>query len=478
MPAQPNILLFLPDGMQAATIDPGHDCQTPHFDRLAERGLRFTRAHTVCPTCSPARSSLMTGLLPHNHGVLEVEHGRDPDQCVLRTDRPHWAQRLSDAGYRTGYFGKWHIERSHRLEQFGWQEYVCKGSEHVRNLGKGSEGPAAVPVDERLSGYLDGPEGYNRILHYGVTDVSAEERSPGITTRQAQEFLRSAMMDDRPWCCCVSFSEPNEALVVGRDVYEQYDVDSIELPPNLRDDFRDRPNLYQRQQAIAAKLSERHWREARACYYGRITELDRQFGKLLDQLDAAGALDKTIVILVADHGRYVGAHGFDAHNCGPFEEIYRIPLLASGPGILMGQTSTALVGIHDLCPTLLELGGVEPIDAADSRSFAPVLRDPVGASAEFDEGYAEYHGTRFPLMQRILWQGPWKMVFNGFDFDELYNLKDDPHEMRNLARLPEHQPRIEEMMRAIWKRVRGTGDRAIAESHYFSMRLAVVGPNA
>lgn len=478
MSTRPNLLIFLLDGMQAESVDPGHDCQTPHFDRLAKQGLRFTRAHTVCPTCSPARASLMTGLYPHNHGVLEVEHGRDPDQCVLRTDRPHWAQRLSDAGYLTGYFGKWHIERTHRLEDFGWQEAVCKGSEHVRDLGKGSEGPAAVPVDLQLSGYLEGPVGYNRILHYGVTDVSADDRAPGITTQQAQQFLRSAAANDRPWCCCVSFSEPNEALVVSREVYQQYDVDSLRLPANLKDDFSDRPNLYRRQQQISQRLTDRHWREARACYYGRITEVDRQFGKVLDQLESAGALDDTIVIAMADHGRYVGAHGFDAHNCGPFEEIYRIPLIIAGAGIARGETSDALVGIHDLCPTLLELTGAEPIDVPDSRSFASVLGAPAQVSPEFAEGFAEYHGTRFPLMQRILWQGPWKMVFNGFDFDELYQLEDDPHEMQNLARHAEHQPRMQQMMQAIWRRVQETGDRTLDESHYYSMRFATVGPNS
>ena len=111
---QPNLLLVVPDGMQARTTFPGSPCRTPNVDRIAQRGLRFRRAYTVQPTCSPARASLMTGVLPHNHGVLQVEHTVDDDQCVLRTEYPHWAQRLSDAGYRTAYFGKWHIERSER----------------------------------------------------------------------------------------------------------------------------------------------------------------------------------------------------------------------------------------------------------------------------------------------------------------------------------------------------------------------------
>ena len=126
MAQQPNLLLFLTDGMQAATVDPGHPCLTPNIDRFAERGVRFSHAHTTCPTCSPARASLMTGLLPHNHGVLEVEHGRDADQCVLRTDKPHFAQKLSAAGYRTGYFGS--SNRSAGRNRSLREQSICEDS--------------------------------------------------------------------------------------------------------------------------------------------------------------------------------------------------------------------------------------------------------------------------------------------------------------------------------------------------------------
>ena len=194
-------------------------------------------------------------------------------------------------------------------------------------------------------------------------------------------------------------------------------------------------------------------------------------------LKSTGALSDTVVIVTADHGRYVGAHGWDAHNFGPFEEIYRVPLIISGPGIAAGAETNAHVSLIDLCPTLLELTGSEAIDVPDSKSIAPLLANPRELEASFQTAYGEYHGTRFSLTQRILWQGDWKFAFNGFDFDELYNLKDDPHEMTNLIDQPEHAGRIRQMMAGIWKIVRDTGDRAIEESHYYSMRMACVGPN-
>lgn len=468
MPDRPDIILFIMDAAQAAALEPDSPCITPNFDRLRERGLVFSRAYAPSPTCSPSRASLMTGLLPHNHGVLEVEHGRDPDQCVLRADKPHFAQRLCENGYDTGYFGKWHIERSNEIERFGWKTSVVKGAEHHSQLGKGREA-SAPPIDPNLSGYLEGPTGYRRILHWGVTDVPPEERYPHATVDQLIGFLEKS---EGPRCACASFSEPNETLIASRSTFEQYDPSKIPLPATLRDDHSGRPGLYRRERSIAAHLSDDYWQHARACYFGRITELDAQFGRITAHLEETGRLDNTIVIVTSDHGRYVGAHGFDAHNIGAFEEIYRIPLMIAGPGIATGVCK-ATINFQDLCPTICELSGSEPVSSPDSQSLVPQLRDPtVGAGP----AYSENHGSRFRLTQRILWDGPWKFVFNGFDYDELYNLENDASETRNLIDDPAQQKRADDMMRKIWIRIQETGDRTLEESHYFSLRLGRVGP--
>ena len=124
MSSKPNILFLMTDQMQGRVLDNLNPCKTPNIDKLAARGMRFTRAYTPNAVCSPARASLMTGLLPHNHGVLWVTHSVDDDQGMLRDDKAHWAQRLTGSGYKTGYFGKWHIERSGELDRFGWQVFA------------------------------------------------------------------------------------------------------------------------------------------------------------------------------------------------------------------------------------------------------------------------------------------------------------------------------------------------------------------
>jgi arylsulfatase A-like enzyme len=208
-----------------------------------------------------------------------------------------------------------------------------------------------------------------------------------------------------------------------------------------------------------------------------VTEFDRQLGRLLDQLHAAGALEDTLIVITSDHGRLLGAHGIDGHNFGAFEEMYRIPLIVSGPGIAPGVTS-AHAGLQDLCPTLLDLAGAETIDVPDSRSLRPVLESPQEGAKGFTSAYAEHEGTRFLHTQRVIWEGDWKFVFNPFAEDELYNLAEDPHELQNLAERPEQAHRVRALQSAIWERARTTGEHGLADAQYFTMQFAAVGPDS
>jgi arylsulfatase A-like enzyme len=472
---KPNILFLMTDQMQGRVLEREHPCLTPNLDWLAAAGMRFTRAYTPNAVCSPARASLMTGLLPHNHGVLHVVHNTDSDQSVLRKDKPHWAQKLVSAGYRTGFFGKWHVERSHRLEQYGWQVHGEAGSE----LFKAARRRVVRDTDDSkqlsLAKYLDAPEGYSRELLYGVTDIPAERRDMGIVTTLAEDFLAEAMDADAPWCCFVSLKEPHDPFVCGADAYALYDPEALVLPPNADDDLRDKPGLYRKAGRTWAALSKRERKEAMACYYASITEIDRQFGRLIGLLQDRNLLANTIVVVTSDHGELLGAHGLYTKNISAMEEVYNIPSIVAAPGMAQGLTTDARVGLHDVGPTLLELAGCAPLGAPDSRSFAAVLRDPVQAAA-FRTGFAEYHGGRVWLTQRIVWDGDWKYVFNGFDADELYNLRDDPFEMTNLVDQPELDGVVRSLCAKMWDTIRRTNDRSLYNSNYPSLRLASYGP--
>ena len=476
----PNILLLLTDQMQGRVLDDGHPCHTPNFDRLMARGVRFPKAYTPNAVCSPARASLMTGLLPHSHGVLEVIHCVDADQCNLRTEFPHWAQRLVAAGYHTGYFGKWHVERSEDLSRFGWQ---VNGSSTSPRFGqhKDQVGAASKPATWSLRGTNDHPEGYEKSLLYGVTDMPPQQRGMGITTDLALQFLQNEAANGAeaaaPWCCFVSVTEPHDPFVTGTEAFAGYSVDDVELPPNATNDLHNQPGLYRKAARTWQGMTQRQKQEAAVCYWASITEIDAQYGRLIDFLQTSGQFDNTIVVLTSDHGELLGAHGMYCKNVSGFEEVYNIPMVVSGPGIEPGVNSAARVGLHDLCPTLLELADAAPMDVPDSASFVPALRDAAGGAGPFTRGFAEYHGGRYRLTQRVIWDGPWKLCWNGFDSDELYNLDDDPYEMNNRIGDDTVDEHLRRLMRYAWRVVRDTQDVALLNSQYPILRLAPYGPD-
>ena len=137
--------------------------------------------------------------------------------------------------------------------------------------------------------------------------------------------------------------------------------------------------------------------------------------------------------------------------------------------------SDARVGLHDLGQTLLELVGAPPLEDIDGSSFAPLLASPQNTSA-YRQGFAEYYGGRYTLTQRILWDGDWKFVHNGFDYDELYNLAADPFEMNNLAQDPAHARRIQAMTRHMWSVAVESGDHSLTNTHDPPLRIAAAGP--
>tara|TARA_B100001964_G_scaffold173885_2_gene191551 strand:- start:1607 stop:2878 length:1272 start_codon:yes stop_codon:yes gene_type:complete len=419
----------------------------------------------------------MTGRLPHSHGVLEVIHCVDDDQCNLRPELPHWAQRLEASGYHTGYFGKWHVERTDDLARFGWQVDGGSKSERFRSRAVAVSTETKADGSFTLRGMNEKPEGYSESLLYGVTDVPPEQRGVGITTDLAMEFLQQSQVGDSPWCCFVSITEPHDPFVTGEEAFARYNVDSVELPPNIDDGLAGQPGLYRKAGLTWKGMTERQKKEAAVCYWASITEIDEQYGRLLGFLEASGQLDDTIVVLSSDHGELLGAHGLYCKNVSGFEEVYNIPLVISGPGIGSGVVSEARVGLHDLCSTLVELAGAEPITVPDSKSFVSALRDSTGSAGDFTQGFAEYHGGRYRLTQRVIWDGPWKLCWNGFDFDELYNLDDDPYEMNNRIADGDVQDRVRSLMRQAWQVVRDTGDTALLRSHYPILRLAPYGPD-
>lgn len=461
----PNLLFIITDQQQAATVDPSSPCLTPNLDALAARGARFRRCYAANPICSPSRASLFTGLLPHSHGMVDVTHAVPAYRAELQSGLAMWPQTLQAAGYHTGYFGKWHVERSNRLEHFGFDDYEVEAYHQLQGLVERD--------DLALRGVVRQP-GYKEFLLYGVSDWPVEKTPEYRLYSQGMDFLRAAASEpDRPWALFLSSEAPHDPYVAPRSYFERYDPAALPRPASFDDDLAGRPAIYRRIQRVWQDLDWDDFARATACYFALCTLIDDQIGRIVALLEELGQLDNTLIVFTSDHGDYLGAHRLMLKGIPAFEEVYRVPLVMAGPDVLLSNTIDKMTSVIDIGPTLVALLTGKPFDC-QGRSLMPLLRGV--ANGWIDEAYAEMQGQRFAYQQRILWRAQWKYVFNTFDEDELYDLAADPHELRNLAVEPDCRPLLESMAERMWQIVRATDDWNMLQAQYGMFRFAPVGP--
>lgn len=460
--SQPNLLFLITDQQQAATTESGSMCQMPHLAGLAKNGTQFTRCYTPNPICSPARASLMTGLLPHSHGMVDCTHTVEPYRAKFNAELPVWPRLLQQAGYHTGYFGKWHIERTNRLENFGFDAYDVET--YHQKLG-------LVEVDAHMDpGCSVSQKGYKDFLLYGVTGAPVESTAEYRLYSRGLEFIEQS---DGPWALFLSSEAPHDPYVVPRDYYNRYTPANIPCPASFDDDLAGRPGIYRRAQQVWRDIDWPHFAEAAACYYALCSLIDDQIGRIVTRLEQLGQLDNTIIIFTSDHGDYMGAHRLMLKGIPAFEEAYRVPLIMAGPGIPAGKQVENIVSLLDLGPTLTALTSGNDFPC-HGRSLLPLLELN---NADWEStAFAECHGQRFFYTQRIVWHDNYKYIFNGFDEDELYDLNADPHELRNLAKQSAHRPVLEAMAARMWHIARQTGDYNLYQAQYGMFRFAPVGP--
>lgn len=462
MADRPNVLILMSDHTNREALAPDSQCLTPNFDALARDGVRFAHNYTTNAICSPARASLMTGTYPSAHGMWDCTHTQRREWVNVSDRLTYWSQRFAQAGYHMGYFGKWHVEQTNRLESFGWGEYDC-GVGHMK----------ARPTDDsrltiRRAGYRD----------YLMAAVDEREEMNHAAFDRGVDFIRRHAGGERPFCCFVSTGEPHDPYIPPRRFMDMYNVDSIEVSPTLREEYGDdRPQVVQRMRAAWEDMSDADWRFAAAAYRATVSWLDSETGRIVDALKEAGLYEDTIIIVTSDHGDMLGGHGLATKGVGTaYEEVYNIPLIVKAPGMCGGEDSTHRTSLVDIAPTLLDLCGLDPLEVCQGRSLRPVL-EGTAAPRDWQDAYAEFFGQRFVYTQRIVWHGDWKYVFSPGGVDELYNLAEDPHEEHNLAARPEHHDRLVDMCKRMWRKMLEIGDESLFNTHYATLRTAPVGPH-
>lgn len=461
----PNILFVMTDHTNAAAVAAGSPCLTPNLDGLAAGGVRFGRCHTTNAICSPARASLMTGTYPSTHGVWDCTHTQRAGWVDLPPARlPHFAMELAKAGYRNGYFGKWHVDSTNRLEAFGWHEYDIACS-HAR--------PTAIPGSEvRVQ-----TPGYRPYRLCATAEDASVPSHPAFD--RGLDFIRRHVESGAgtPFCCFISTSEPHDPYVPPKRFVDLYDPRTAPLSPTLRDEPEGKPEVVRRMRAVWSGLSDAEWRRVTIAYRACVTFLDSEVGRALAFLRSAGLDGNTIVVFTSDHGDMLGGHGLVAKGVGtPYEEVYTIPLVVRVPGMRGGREERAAhVSTVDVAPTLLDLCGLGPLPAAQGRSLRPLLDGSAGPDG-WRDGYAEFYGQRFVYTQRIVWRDSLKYVFSPAGIDELYDLDADPHERVNLAADPQRRAHLLDMVGRMWSKMKEIGDDSLYNTQYATLRTAPVGP--
>lgn len=394
---RPNILYVFADQLSARWLGCyGHPVvQTPSFDRFAGQGMRFERAYTSSPLCTPYRGALFTGRYPTQTGVTENDMSIPDGEVTL-------PGLLSAAGYDTAYVGKWHLSGSPQANRWvppdkriGFRRFVGWESCHVdhwqgRIWADDPDQPLVMPGHETDA----------------LTDITISE----LAARQNQ-----------PFAMFLSYQAPHPPCSPPKEFRQMYANRDLFTEPNADADARyNKPGWN-------AVYSGREFRER---HFGEISHLDSAFGRLMDALETMGLADNTLVFLTSDHGEMNACHGLFGKSV-MYDEAIRVPLIVRGPGMRTGVTEHAAATV-DTLPTILELCGAPAHPTAEGKSFAGLLRG-------LDE--AEPGRTVFSECGdlRAAVSGRWKLVTDRSGNPvQFFDMASDPYELTDLHAAPEY----------------------------------------
>lgn len=473
---QPNILIVMTDHQRGDTVLGEHPCITPNLDRLRSQGLTFANAWCPTPHCCPARATFMTGLYPSRHGVWNNICNSQALSRGLKSGVRTFGEDLAAAGYNLAWSGKWHVSTEETPANRGWRELFVssKGGDHhgprwdtFRRIAQ------EPPVAQRGEGEILRP-GYGNVKLYGAHD--RQDSHDRHTVDLALSALPELAASGKPWALFTGLIGPHDPYMVPQKYLDMYKIEDIPLPPSYADEMADKPRIYKRMRdQVFGQLTPREVREAIRHFWAYCTYLDALLGELLDALDKTGQADNTVVVYTADHGDYCGDHGLFAKGIPNFRGAYHVPAVVRWPrGIACpGGRVEALVSLADFAPTFTELAGLTPDTTLTGRSLLPWFKGQAPAGWR-DAIFTQCNGVELYYTQRSVRTAQWKYVFNGFDFDELYDLTHDPHEMVNLADKPQYDPIKRQLLRRMWKFAAEQDDGAV--NNYVTVGLAPWGP--
>jgi len=452
MPSRPNILLLFTDQERADLVAPDElPVDTPNIDRLREEGQWFESAFTPTSICTSARASLLTGLYPHAHGLLNNSHEADAIRTDLPERIPTVGELLAESGYDNTYIGKWHVSHERGPGDFGFR-YFGGSDIHHDNFDVAFEyyrEVRGISIEESaVEDRIYAGTGANKSLIAGTDPVDVEASRPYFLADVTISALERWADGEGPFFHRTDFLGPHHPYVIPEPYASMYDPSDIEPWGSYAETFDGKPRVHEQYTEYRGVdgFDWETWSRAIAKYFGFMTLIDDQIGRILDAVDALGLTDETAVVHTSDHGDFAGSHR--QFNKGPlmYDETYRIPLLVRWPGVVAsGSHSEAFVRLQDLMATFLEWADIEQPSGLHARSIQPLLtgQEPDTWPRSV---YAQYHGDEFGLYsQRMVRTHQYKFVYNGPDRNELYDLHADPDELQNLIDHPAYAEARTEM---------------------------------
>jgi arylsulfatase A-like enzyme len=488
----PNLLFLFTDEQRADTLAAYGNMliQMPNLDRLAARATVFERAYVTQPVCTPSRASLLTGLWPHTSACTE-------NNVPLPAGVPTLAEMLPPGRYATGYFGKWHLG-DEVFAQHGFAEWRSIEDGYHAWYGPRRDPDTKSTYHEFLIKTGFQPKDGKRFGRGEAARLPEPFGKPAYLAGEASDFIRRHR--GRPWCLFVNFLEPHMPFYGPRD--GQYDPSRVTLPANFNPPPADDQPLktrlfyrkyYERGHEGQRLQTEDDWRRLTARYWGLCSLVDTHVGTILRTLAECGLDDSTIIVYTSDHGDMMGSHRLLA-KCVQFEE-----------GQAAGRRVRGPVSHIDVAPTLLDVMGVAPPPRLQGKSLRPLLEglpaakkgsDPQTAKGSdaflataAEDVFIEWNGPNSGVGPDVVGKvtiapdanAPWTpeeeasavadpvrtlLTPDGWKFNcsprgdhELYNLNDDPIEVKNLAFRPEMQPRLKELLARLRAWQRRVGDR-------------------
>jgi arylsulfatase A-like enzyme len=474
---KPNVLIFMTDHQRADTVLPEHPAVTPNLDRFAQEGVTFTNAYCPSPHCCPSRATFFSGLYPSRHGVWNNVCNRQALSRGLNEGIRLWSEDLADTGYQMHFSGKWHVSVAESPAGRGWREHFVSASagthhgvtwEHYRRIAEQPD-----PLRRGEAQILRPGYGTYRLYGTGADEGTAHDEA---AVEKALDVLDTLQADAEPWCLYVGAIAPHDPYDVPQRFLELYDLDDVPLPVSYADELIDKPTIYQRMRdTLFGQLSQREVREGIRHFWAYCSYLDDLFGRLLGALDRAGCGENTLVLYCSDHGDYCGEHGLFAKGIPCFRGAYNVPAIIRWPAAVqnVNRRVEAFVSLADFTPTLLEAAGLALDRHFTGASLMPFLLDEPPPEWR-DAIHTQCNGVELYYTQRSVTTKEFKYVFNGFDRDELYDLRVDPHEMRNLADDPAYADAKRELCRRMWRFAHREDDTAI--NPYITVGLAPYGP--